>query len=197
MRTLDPDSEVFGPCPDAGGDSQHTPTDAGPTPRDAAMPPEDASTDVPDATMPATDCSSDTVSCAQAAIVTASEDATCTIHGDVVSINAKVCEKCGKPGRLLQFWVTATFCDSCGEGSSNGDGGNFWFEANACMPLQLDLDLSTWVTNNPCIDVHPRFDNSGDDLVTDASYSVRSCRCDREKQTCMSCADGACDQPAQ
>jgi hypothetical protein len=214
---LDSKSEFFVPCTDAGTRPQldagtpvpleagvrlaeaGTPKDAAPpTPPDAGtQPPRDASMNAPDArVVQDSGCPSEPRTCAQASIETKPTDVVCTLQGDVVHVRTHACETCGTAGRLLQFWVMANFCGSCADGTSKGYPGNYWFEAQACRDFDMDLDLTSLTfSNNPCVDVYPRFDNAGDDLVTDVAYKIRSCRCDLDRQTCVQCVNGACDSP--
>ena len=188
--------EFSTPCLDAA-----VPTDGAAGIGDAEVPPDDqpdAGDEVPaDAggpiEQPADDCSVEPTSCAQAAIITEPADVECTMDGDAIRVRVRACETCNIAGRLLQFWVGTRFCGTCTDGVSKGAEGERWFEAGACMYLDLELDLSSWSNVDPCVDVYPRFDNSGDDLITEASYQVRSCRCDRSTHTCVTCTDGACE----
>jgi hypothetical protein len=219
--TLDSKSEFFVACADSGAapSSKHPALDAGAsgrheagvhpddaalndsaepqTSRDGSAAPDAAEVSVPDARIPQdSGCPSAAHSCAQASIESKPADVVCTLHGDVVRVAAHVCETCGTAGRLLQFWVMANVCGTCADGTSKGYPGDYWFEANSCRDFELDLELASLTSsNNPCIDVYPRFDNAGDDLITDISYKIHTCRCDLERQTCVQCVDGLCDAP--
>lgn len=199
---LELDDELSMPCSDAA------------LPPDSALPGPDGAVPKPDGSViddpredggamttdagdvgptPVGACDAAPSSCAQAAITTEPMDVSCTMSGDVISVSVRACETCGMAGRVLQFWVGTTICDTCIGGVSKGADGEHWFGAGGCMDLGLALDLSSWEAVDPCVDVYPRFDNAGDDLVTDATYQVRACRCDRATQTCVTCTEGACD----
>jgi hypothetical protein len=124
--------------------------------------------------------------------------ASCTISGGSLQVQRQICEKCGRDTVLGDYLLMVMGCNrECTLLYSEGRGlVADPIAANECFDT---TDFATLTGGNAdaelCIDVYAYVGSGNTNFgwMLEASDQVRVCRCDRTTDTCISCANHACD----
>lgn len=208
---VDPDNESAVAChdpppADAGAHDAgmlRAPHDAGAS-SDGGMPdasaPLDAGQDagsLPPPTPDEGECAQRQMPCSVGRAATTIGTATCAISGDSLQVNREICEVCGDSTVLGDYVLMVMDCNrECTPIYSQGRGlVADPISANECIDTSDYALLTGTDADEHCIDVYAYVGSGNTNFgwMLEASDQVRVCRCDRTTDTCVSCANHACD----
>lgn len=181
------------PLPHDAGASAHAGVPDASAPLDAGW---DAGSSPP-ATADEGECAQRQMACSVGRAVTTIGTATCTISGDSLRVDRQICEVCGESTVLGDYVLMVMDCNrECTPIYSQGRGlVADPIAANECIDTADFAVLTGTDADEHCIDVYTYVGSGNTNFgwMLEASDQVRVCRCDRTTDTCVSCANHACD----